>query len=86
MTMRLCDQSNERKDPEQTAGSRGSAPTGDYTRPPGKRRNPDFEQVTAYIRKETHHQVKLALLWELKDRQFSDLVEELLSTWLKDRR
>ncbi|HYK88839.1 MAG TPA: hypothetical protein VE398_08720 [Acidobacteriota bacterium] len=55
-------------------------------RPPGKRRHPDFEQITAYIRKDTHHQVKLALLRELKGRQFSDLVEELLSTWLKSRR
>ena len=26
-------------------------------RPPGKRRNPDFEQVTAYIRKHTHQGV-----------------------------
>ena len=55
-------------------------------RPPGKRRHPDFEQITAYIRKDTHHQVKLALLRELKGRQFSDLVEELLSTWLKSKR
>ncbi len=55
-------------------------------RPPGKRRHPDFEQITAYIRKDTHHQVKLALLRELKGRQFSELVEELLSTWLRSQR
>ncbi len=59
---------------------------GAQERPPGKRRHPDFEQVTAYIRKDTHHQVKLALLRELKGRQFSNLVEELLSTWLKGQR
>ncbi len=64
----------------------GGASTCDHVRPPGKRRHPDFEQVTAYIRKDTHHQAKLALLRELKGRQFSDLVEELLSTWLRDRR
>jgi len=59
---------------------------GGHGRPTGKRGHPDFEQVTAYIRKDTHHQVKLALLRELKGQQFSDLVEELLSTWLKAQR
>ncbi len=52
-------------------------------RPPGKRTHPDFEQVTAYIRKDTHHGVKLALLQEGKGRQFSELVEDLLAGWLK---
>ncbi len=67
------------------ARANGGASICDHQRPPGKRRHPDFEQITAYIRKDTHHQVKLALLRELKGRQFSDLVEELLSTWLADR-
>ena len=31
-------------------------------RPPGKRSHPDFEQITAYIRKDTHHAVKIELL------------------------
>ena len=83
--MKLCDVSDGRSH-RQIAHSRGSASTEDRMRPPGKRRHPDFEQVTAYIRKETHHQVKLALLRELKCRQFSDLVEELLSSWLKNQR
>ncbi len=52
----------------------------------GKRRHPDYEQVTAYIRRSTHHQVKLALLRETRDRQFSELVEELLCGWLKSHR
>ncbi len=69
-----------------TAHANGGVSTSDHLRPPGKRRHPDYEQVTAYIRKDTHHQVKLALLQELKGRQFSDLVEELLSDWLRDRR
>ena len=47
----------------------------------GKRSDPAYEQVTAYIRKRTHDAVKLALLKEGKRRQFSELVEELLSTW-----
>ena len=52
----------------------------------GKRSHPDYEQVTAYIRKNTHHEVKLTLLQEGKGRQFSDLVEDLLARWLKSNR
>lgn len=43
----------------------------------GKRSNGDYRQVSAYIRKDTHQQVKIALLQE--EREFSELVEELLS-------
>jgi len=50
-------------------------------RPPGKRSHPDFEQITAYIRKDTHHAVKIELL--NNGKEFSELVEELLGQWLK---
>jgi hypothetical protein len=53
-------------------------------RPHGKRTDPDYAQVTAYIRKVTHHGVKLRLLQEGQGREFSELVEELLATWLKE--
>ena len=51
-------------------------------RPPGKRSHPDFEQITAYIRKDTHHAVKIVLLQNDR-KEFSELVEELLHQWLK---
>lgn len=55
-------------------------------RPPtGKRSNPAYEQVTAYIRKDTSLKTKIALLQEGNTRDFSDLVEELLQAWLRDR-
>ena len=54
-------------------------------RSPGKRSDPDFEQVTAYIRKETHHAVKIELLKNGR-QEFSKLVEGLLQQWLKARR
>ncbi len=57
-------------------------------RPNAKRSDPMFVQTTAYIRKETLRETKRALL-ELEDenkRDFSELVEELLSTWLKEKR
>lgn len=50
-------------------------------RPPGKRSDPDFEQVTIYIKKRTHLDAKKALLE--KRQEFSELVEELLGKWLK---
>ena len=51
-------------------------------RPPGKRSHPDFEQITAYIRKDTHHAVKIRLLQNGR-KELSELVEELLHQWLK---
>ena len=49
----------------------------------GKRGDPDYRQVSAYVRKDTHQKVKRALLEE--DREFSVLVEDLLRDWLAKR-
>lgn len=46
----------------------------------GKRSHPDYAQVTAYVRKDTHEEVMHAIY---KRREFSELVEELLIEWLK---
>src|SRR4051794_3713316 len=48
-------------------------------RPRGKRSDEEHLQVTAYIRRDTHLDVKAALLRDQKGRDFSDLVEELLA-------
>lgn len=52
-------------------------------RPKGKRSHPDYEQVSAYIRKETYRKVKLALLQSGDESDFSELVEKLLGEWLE---
>ena len=49
----------------------------------GKRSNAEYRQVSAYVRKDTHRKVKMALLQD--DREFSELVEELLGSWLDSR-
>jgi hypothetical protein len=49
----------------------------------GKRSNAQYRQVSAYVRKDTHRKVKMALLED--DREFSELVEELLGGWLASR-
>lgn len=62
------------------------APAKRRGRPTGKRSDPDYEQTTAYIRKDTHRSVKIALLEDGEGREYSELVEELLSKWLKARK
>lgn len=83
MDLRKAQQPEPEKEPEVDA----AAPAGPARkqRPPGKRSDPTFEQVTAYIRRRTYQQVKIALLQENQGREFSDLVETLLGDWLKAR-
>lgn len=51
----------------------------------GKSSDPNYTQVTAYISRQTHREVKTALFQDNREREFSDLVDELLKKWLKDR-
>lgn len=46
----------------------------------GKRLNPDYAQVTAYIRRTVHEETKINLIRQ-GSREFSELVEELLTGW-----
>jgi hypothetical protein len=49
----------------------------------GKRSDPDYTQITAYIRKGTHEDVMRAIY---KRQELSELIEELLSGWLKKQK
>jgi hypothetical protein len=51
----------------------------------GKRSNPDYEQTTIYIQRNLHDQVRMTLIQEGRN-DFSDLVEELLSRWVRTRK
>lgn len=55
-------------------------------RPKGKRSDPDFEQVTAYVRKETYLQTKMSLLQKGGSKDFSELVEDLLCAYLRTQK
>ena len=70
---RQKDQESSHQDPP----SRRAAPSA------GKRSDSEYKQVSAYIRRDTHFKVKLALLQE--GREFSELVEELLGEWIASR-
>jgi hypothetical protein len=54
-------------------------------RPSGKRSDAEYVQVTAYIHKNTHRDVKITLLKSGDDKDFSDLVDSLLADWLESR-
>jgi hypothetical protein len=49
----------------------------------GKRWDKDYQQLTAYVLKETHMAVRLSLMPE--KREVSELVQELLTAWLAGR-
>jgi hypothetical protein len=51
-------------------------------RPLAKSTDPAYMKFTTYIRKSTHLGVKTRLV--SKEKELSDLVEELLSNWLKE--
>lgn len=50
----------------------------------GKRSNPDYEQVGVYIKRDLHLDVKKHLITE-PEHDFSDLVNELLTEWLRTK-
>jgi hypothetical protein len=52
----------------------------------GKRNDPEFDQTTAYVRKDTYKAVRIALIEDGEERDYSELVEELLAKWLKSRK
>jgi hypothetical protein len=55
-------------------------------RPTGKRSNPNFTQVTAYIHSQTYRDVKVALLLGEERQEFSELIEDLLGEWLNTQK
>jgi len=42
--------------------------------------------VSAYIKKETYRNTKIALLQQGNNQEFSELVEQLLSDWLSTQK
>ncbi len=50
----------------------------------GKRTDPTYKQVGAYIKKDTYLQIQKLLL-DKPDKDFSDLVQELLSDYLDNQ-
>lgn len=51
---------------------------------PGKRSDPAYRQISTYVRSDLYRSVKRELLME--ERDFSDLMDEVLSGWLSSRK
>jgi len=49
----------------------------------GKRSDPSYKQISTYVRTDLYKIVRRDLLME--DRDFSDLIDELLSEWVSKR-
>jgi hypothetical protein len=49
----------------------------------GKRNDPAYTQISAYIRKDTHRAVMQEIVTK---RDLSDLIEELFTEWLKKQK
>ena len=71
-----------RSQPEQPSPISRPSTAPKMGRPPGKKSNPDYTQVTVYLRKEVHQTARKLLIDE--SRQFSDLVDQLVSQWNED--
>ena len=50
----------------------------------GKRSDPAYRQISTYVRSDLYRSVKRELL--LEDRDFSDLMDELLAEWIGRRK
>ena len=55
-------------------------------RPPvGKKSDPNYTQVTAYVRRDLYRDVRIALLQDGSGEDFSELVDRLLEDWRRTR-
>ena len=69
----------------QTTSSAKEAELPRHTRPVGKRTAPDYVQVGVYIPRKLHAQAKVLLIHEEQDRDFSELVGDLLREYVAKR-
>lgn len=52
----------------------------------GRRKDPDYMQASAYVPRRLRRQVQHALLNDPSERDYSQLIEELLQKWLIDQK
>jgi len=69
------------KGPKEKAGARAPRKVG---RPrTGKRSDPDYRQVSAWIKRDTYDRVTRRLFTRENRREFSELVQSLLEDWVE---
>jgi hypothetical protein len=67
------------------AESLPSSQTAEGSRRGGKRSNPEFSPTTFFVRRETKRQAARLLADSNAGKDLSDLVEELLTSWITER-
>lgn len=75
--------STPKKQKETSGEPEPAAPTPRVGRPRAKRSDPNYLQVTAYLRRATYTAARKRLFDE--EREFSELVEDLVAEWLKGK-
>jgi hypothetical protein len=68
----------QRQDPEGQVMAPSRAP-----RPVGKRQNPAYLQISAYVRRDLYDEVRRELVGKTED--FSDLLEKWMEQWKRER-
>jgi len=72
----LKEESGPRTDPSQPAPAVTRTP-----RPMGKRQDPRYQQISAYVRRDLYDEIRKRLIGQEMD--FSDLLERWMNEWLK---
>lgn len=80
MRERRAQEAEETADQAETPAA-SKEPRRPVGRPPGKRSNPDYQQVTVLLHGQTYLEARKRLLDERKE--VSELINELLDAWLK---
>lgn len=76
----------KKSSPKSKSASESDAPKRRGRPATGKRNDPEYDQTTAYVRKATYKAVRIALIEDGEEMDYSDLVERLLSKWLESRK
>jgi hypothetical protein len=69
------------KEDSQTRQAPAAAPAAKTARPPGKRQDPAYQQISAYVRRDLYDTIRRELIGQPRD--FSDLLEDWMGDWLK---
>ncbi len=82
--LELLREESESRDPgTESAQEEANSQQNKPKRPIGKRQNPDYQQISAYVRKDIYDEIRRELVGKSKD--FSDLLEEWMQHWLRGK-
>jgi hypothetical protein len=78
---KIQEESEQRQPHEVEATQTGTARV---PRPVGKRQNPAYQQISAYVRRDLYDMVRRELIGKSED--FSDLLEQWMEQWKRSKK